>query len=131
MIQLNKVYIDAFDIFDSLFPNPFNELERIDEASLKSKVDEQNENYSVTLEVPGFEENEIDIEVHDGLLNIKAEHSEKPEHLCFYKKVNRSWTLPKNVKSEEIQAKLKNGILTVLVPKGSLPEPKKVKLLSG
>lgn len=131
MIQLRKRHIDPFDIFDSLFPNPFDDVERIDGASLKSKVDVQGENYSVTLEVPGFEESEIDIEVRDGLLNIKAEHDEKSEHQYFYKKVNRAWTLPKDVKSEEIQAKLKNGILTVLVPKGGLPEPKKVKLLSG
>ena len=104
---------------------------KVDGAALQSRVDVQDENYSVTLEVPGFDESEIDIEVRDGLLYIKAEHDEKSEHQHFYKKVNRSWTLPRGVKSEEIQAKLKNGILTVLVPKREVTEHKKVKLLSG
>lgn len=131
MIQLRKKYNDPFEIFDYMMSDLFNPAfgKKFDGTALQSKVDVQNENYSVTLEVPGFDESEIDIEVHDGLLYIRAEHDEKSEHQHFYKKVNRSWTIPKDVKSEEIQAKLKNGILTVLIPRTGLSEPKKVKLL--
>src|SRR5690606_33229076 len=131
MIQLRKRYTEPFDIFNYMISDLLDpDLgKKVDGAALQSRVDVQNENYSLTLEVPGFDESEIDIEVHDGLLYIRAEHDEKSEHQHFYKKVNRSWTIPKDVKSEEIQAKLKNGILTVLIPRTGLSEPKKVKLL--
>ena len=56
-------------LFDSMFQLPWYEKE----DHLKSKVDSNNECIIFTLEVPGFEENEIDIELKDRNLQITAE----------------------------------------------------------
>jgi HSP20 family protein len=121
---------DPFDLFNAFFADPF--MDRNDGLSLKSHVEDTEKNYTFTVEVPGFDEKEIDIEVKDRNLTITAEHkegTEGTESRHFHSKVQRAWSLPRGVNEDDVAATLKNGVLTVVVPKKEIPEGKKIKLL--
>ena len=80
--------------------------------------------------VPGVKEEDLNIEVQDGVLTISAEtryeHEDKQENWhrreLRYGKFSRSVRLPEDVKSDEADAQLENGMLTVTIPKKS-PSP--------
>lgn len=89
---------------------------------------------------PGFDKNEVEVNVHNGVLEIKGEKHEKEEekgkkksyvlresHTSFY----RSVALPKYADGDNIKASFKNGVLKVVVPFKELPQPKKVTIEEG
>ena len=69
-------------------------------------------NYSIAVEVPGFEGDEISIEHSDDTLRVSASSK--------YRKLFKTWFVP-NADPEKITAKLKNGILSIDVPKKEIP----------
>ncbi len=102
-------------MFEALFTDPFSN--RGDGVSLKTLVENLGNNYVFTLELPGFDDSEIDIQVHNGQLNIVAEHAKDAKGKFFHTCVQRTWSLPEPVDQDGVDAKLRNGILTVKVPK--------------
>ena len=80
--------------------------------------------------VPGVKEEDLNIEVQDGVLTISAEtryeHEDKQENWhrreLRYGKFSRSVRLPEDVKFDEADAQLENGMLTVTIPRKS-PSP--------
>jgi len=92
--------------------------------------------YEVVMELPGVEEKDIDVQVHDGVLTIKgekrSEKEEKGKSFYFsersYGSFQRSFRLPEDVQQDAIGAHIKDGVLTVRVPKAqpSTPEPTKI-----
>jgi len=90
-------------------------------------ISETDEALVLVAEVPGFAQEDIAVEVHDGLLTIKGERREEVDETKErYRRVERfkgaferSFTLPSSVDSEGIQARLQNGLLEVTLPKAS------------
>jgi len=80
---------------------------------------------TVTAELPGMDQKEIDVSVHDGVLTISGEkkvgkeekgtdyHYIERSYGCF----SRSFSLPDTVETEKIGAAYKDGVLTVTLPK--------------
>ena len=90
-----------------------------------TNVKDEGDKYSLTAELPGLDKGDIEISVHDGLLEIKGEQKEELEekkegfvrreyHGSSY---HRSFTIPENVDEKHIDAKLDKGILTLKLPK--------------
>ena len=86
-----------------------------------------------TAEFPGFEKDEIDISVNDGRLSISAERQFTEEkdtkhHRVerWYGKFYRSFLLPKSADAEKISANLKNGVLTLTLPKKEEAKPRQI-----
>lgn len=48
-----------------------------------------------------------------------------------YQKFSRSFTLPEDVEAEKVSAEVKNGVLTVTMPRKALPEPKRIAIKSA
>lgn len=86
---------------------------------------DEGDAFVVTVDVPGFERDEIDLYVADETLWIECERSdatdeEEESYLRRERRhasVRRSVGLPAPVEPDEVSAKLRNGILTVTVPK--------------
>lgn len=87
--------------------------------------------YRITMELPGVEEKDIDLSVNDGLLTVKGEknteHEEKSETWFFterqYGAFSRSFRLPADADADNIDAKLKDGVLSLTIPKRETAEP--------
>lgn len=115
---------DPFNMFEAIFSDPFTD--RTDGVSLKTLVENVGNNYVFTLELPGFDEQEIDIQVRNGQLQIIAEHGKDAKGNFFHTCVQRTWSLPETVDQDNVEAVLKNGILTVKIPKKEMAQVKKI-----
>jgi HSP20 family protein len=94
------------------------------------------------VHVPGFNKDEIDVQVHNGMLEIKGEHTSKEEEKD--KKSKRSYmvresresfyrrlALPKHADGDNVKADFNNGVLKVQIPFKELPKPKRIEISSG
>ena len=119
-----KFYLD--DLFDNFITSR-------DNNNMKCDIYEKGGNYHIEMDIPGFDKNDISIEVKDGYLTISAEKNEednKEEKNYIrkersYGKYERSFYLG-DLDSENIEAEFNNGILKVTVPKKEVVENKKV-----
>ncbi len=129
---------DIFDRFDRLFedfelPSLFEEKEAWVPAF---DVIEKEKEYVVTAEVPGIDPKDIDITISNGILTIKGEkkreQESKDENYYYmerqYGTFQRSFRLPDEVKTDEVDAKYKNGVLTLVLPKAHVGNVKKIEI---
>ncbi|RCK77974.1 MAG: Heat shock protein, Hsp20 family [Candidatus Ozemobacter sibiricus] len=86
--------------------------------------------YQATLEVPGVDPHDIKVEVRQGNLYITGEKKQEQEtrdrdHYRIeraYGQFRRVLTLPEDADAEKIEARCRNGVLTVTIPRVKLPE---------
>ncbi len=96
-------------------------------ASMRTDVTEQDGEYCLDAELPGFNKEDINIELNDSILTITASHKdssdEKNEEGRYIRRerrsssYQRSFSVAQNIKPEDITARYENGILTVHIPK--------------
>ncbi|WP_373675229.1 Hsp20/alpha crystallin family protein [Halopenitus sp. H-Gu1] len=97
-------------------------------SSVTIDLEDKDEELVLTAELPGFDEDDIDIRVTDRTLRIEAEHEEKEEEEeeeegkyirreRRHASAVRSIPLPEAVEADEISATYNNGILTIRMPK--------------
>jgi len=90
-------------------------------------------------ELPGLGKDDVDVEIDDGVLTISGERrfTETVEEGRFtrieraYGKFSRSISLPQGVKSDQIAASFRDGVLEVTVPKAEEVRPRKVAIEVG
>ncbi len=95
--------------------------------------------YVFTADLPGLEEKDLDITCSGKRLTIsgkrEAEHEDETDnyYVCerSYGSFTRSFTVPEGIDTDHIQAKLNNGVLSLLVPKTTEAQTKKISLLGG
>jgi len=93
-------------------------------------VAESDNEYRVTVELPGLDQNDIDLHLSNDSLTIKGEKKEQHEDKgSNYYRMERSYgtfhrtiPLPQEVDHDNVSATFKNGVLAVTLPK--LPEIK-------
>ena len=121
-----KFYLD--DFFDDFtLPNmPKMEL-------MKTDVYQKGGNIHIEMDVPGFNKEDIKIDVEDGILTIEAEKSESKEDKegkNYYRRERTYGSFKRqfnvgSVKEHEINAKFHNGVLKISFPKEEKKETKK------
>ena len=127
-----KNYLD--DMFDDMFNAPFWGGTGMREVSaMKTDIKETEDGYEIDMELPGFAKEDINADLKDGYLTIRATHSsdheEKDEGKRYIRKerysghYERSFYVGEAVTEEDIKAKFKDGILTMGIPKKE-PQPK-------
>ncbi len=88
-------------------------------------VVESDNSFELELAVPGMKKEDFIIEVNEGILTISSENEMEKEveeknytrKEYSYNSFSRSFTLPKNVNAEKIEARYENGILHMFLPK--------------
>lgn len=133
------------DPFATMLDKFFNEplgfdtptaLTRLEEGILPVDVSENDTHVTVRTSVPGFRKEDIEAEVHDNVLTIKAQHKEEKEEKNerYYRKElrfgssSRRVALPSQVLDKDIGAELKDGVLTLRMPKAMRELPKKIRI---
>ena len=123
-------------------PSLFDSLEDLwgtsQEAGWSPAVDiyENKDSLIIKAELPGIEQDKIDVSVQGDLLTIKGERKKesevKEENYYRLERVSgsfqRSFTLPANVDATKISAAYKGGILELKVPKAEEAKPKQIKI---
>ncbi len=75
---------------------------------------EQDDAFVLTVDMPGFERDEISVAWDDGRLNVSAEHVDEAHERR--KTYHRTFRLPKEIDVDEISASYRNGVLEVTLP---------------
>lgn len=116
-----------------------SELSQLFEAPLTGwlpalDVQENKDNYTVRVEVPGLRREDIEVALEDGALTISGERktetpvegTEVHRQERFYGKFARVITLPTVVAADKVKAQYKDGILTVTLAKAEEAKPKQI-----
>ncbi|GMI82050.1 hypothetical protein like AT1G52560 [Hibiscus trionum] len=94
-------------------------------SQLMARVKEQDDCYKLRYDMPGLTKEDVKITIDNGVLNIKGEHEEEEEEGSddehwsgrSYGYYNTSLVLPDDAKVDDIKAELKDGVLSIIVPK--------------
>lgn len=127
--------------------NPWQVLDQIQKEALQQSnsnlkrwhpatdINESENNYQITVDLPGIKPEDVNIEVHENRLTIKGERktSLKQEHKTHYNErvygnFNRTFKLPKDANDGNIEANFEHGVLTIGIPKLAKAQPRKVTI---
>ena len=99
-------------------------------------VRETNEHVILTAELPGLEPEDVEVTLQDQILSIsgqrtleKAAEGENVRRVeRSYGSFSRSFTLPATVKTDKVDAKFENGLLSISLPKVEESKPRKIAI---
>ena len=122
-------------MFEDFAPN-FWTGSNVADVRCKMNLAETKDGFELTVELPGLEEKDVNVEVSDGLLTVsgekKFESEQKDKNYRMvergYGSFSRSIELPAGVKADQIKAALAKGVLTVTIPAAPKAEPKKIEV---
>ena len=97
---------------------------------------EREEGVEITIEMPGVDAKDVEVTVEDGVLSIKGERQfEDAAEGETYHRVEssfgafeRRFTVPTSVNPGKIEARFKNGLMTLALPKREESKPRTVKV---
>lgn len=121
------------DEFNSLIDKFWSGNAREHFGSLNWGVDfdENQTEYVVRAEAPGFDANDFDIQVQGNNLVVSAEHKKEQEDekngsIYHYGRFQRSMPLPHGAEVDKISARYHSGVLELHVPKGEEAKGKRI-----
>lgn len=100
-------------------------------------ISETEKNFEISLAAPGLARKDFNVSVDDHILTISSEKKEEKEtkekdftrQEYSYSSFSRSFSLPENVKDDDVNAKYEDGVLKVTLAKKSLTAPKAKKAI--
>ena len=131
---------NSFDLFDNFFGDD-DFFPKKEHNLMKTDIKEKKDKYEIVMDLPGYEKENINLELNNGYLEISAkvekeENSDEEEKFVrrerYYGECTRSFYVGEDINEEDINAEFKNGTLLVEVPKKEekteLPETKKIQI---
>ncbi len=99
-------------------------------------ISEDENNYTLHLDLPGVKKDDVKISYADGQLNISGERKmEKESKDSKYHRMERAFgkyyrtfTLPQQIHADKIDAEFKDGQLIITVPKSEEAKPKEIPI---
>ena len=109
------------------------------EGQLAVDVYETEDKLVVKARTAGVNKEDLDVSISDGILTISGTLSSGDDtevsnwHIqeCYWGEFSRTVALPVAVKEDEASAALKDGVLTIAVPKKPEAQPKKIPIATG
>lgn len=129
--RMNRLFDESLSSFgekeEKLFPGTWSPAVDIYETP---------EEFIIKAELPGIDINDIDIEIKDNTLVLKGEKrfekrvTKENYHRMemFYGPFQRSFTLPNIFQHAKTKAKLKDGVLEIILPKTEFKKTKKIEV---
>lgn len=118
----------GLDIFDEVFNDPF--FSKKETKLMKTDVKEIDGNYELQIDIPGYDKEDIKIELEDGYITVTATTNTENEESNgkyiqrerFSGACSRSYYAGENIDEKDIKASFKNGILKITFPKEATPK---------
>lgn len=129
----NNSLNSLFDDFErSFFP-----VDRSQMPAFRTDIKDEGDHFLLEADLPGFQKEDIDLHLQDGLLTITAKHDETTEnkdengkYVCRERRVGsvtRSFNVS-GIQEDAISASYENGVLKLTLPKQGEPEPQSRKI---
>jgi len=121
LLPFRNLLTDFFNADDLTFDRLWNR-----EWSMPAvNIAETDKTFELELAAPGMRKNDFKVKIENGMLNISAEREEEKKENqknytrreYSYNSFNRSFTLPENVKEEDIKAHYEDGVLKLTLAK--------------
>ena len=108
---------------------------RVAEASPSTNLYDCRDHFEIRAEVPGLSKEDMNIKIQGNYLELNGTRkSDAPEGYKAHRverntaSFTRSFTLPADVGVEKVEVSLKNGILTMTLPKSEAAKPKQIDI---
>ena len=137
--QMGRIFDDFFGDFHqgwSMTPSreDFSTLERTLSPSMD--ISENENEYLISAELPGMDEKDLDISLHENVLRIRGEkkadkeEKKKDYHLIerSYGRIERSIPLPEDIDQNRVSASFKKGVLEISIPKTEISKREAQKI---
>ncbi|MBR4471568.1 MAG: Hsp20/alpha crystallin family protein [Erysipelotrichaceae bacterium] len=121
-----KYFPRNLDVFDDMFDGFFAKEPVYNNSVMRTDVFEKDGYYNLDIELPGYQKEDVQMELIDGYLNIKATHNVSSEEKDAkgnlirserrFGSCSRSFYVGENIKAEDVKAKFENGILNIVLP---------------
>ena len=129
----NNSLNSLFDEFErSFFP-----VDRSQMPAFRTDIKDEGDHFLLEADLPGFQKEDIDLHLQDGVLTITAKHDETVEnkdeggkYVCRERRVGnftRSFNVS-GIREDAISASYENGVLKLTLPKEGEPEPQSRKI---
>ena len=122
----------GFGFFDEVFDDFFKPVfYGVKENSMKTDIKETETEYELSVDMPGYNKEDITLSLDNGYLKVEAKREEKEEDKDNFIRRERSYSCARSyyvgesVTEEDIKAKYDNGTLTLKVPKVQKEIPQK------
>lgn len=127
--RMNRVFPD----FDRWYGGDYGWMAK--ESFPATNLYDTGDHLELRAEVPGLEKDDINIKIQGNYLEISGiRKSDAPEGYRSHRiergtaSFSRSFTLPSDVDADKAKASLKNGVLTLILPKAEAAKPKKITI---
>ena len=133
--------MSLFDDVEQMISQAFNYPLRTENGSLSysplMNINEANDEYLVTMDLPGVEKKDVEIKVSDGYLTISGERkivnqdseNNRVRYESAHGAFSRSFELSTDIIVDKIKAKFKNGVLTINIPTAEKVKPEVRKIV--
>ena len=131
MIPFDRRDDNLFDIFDN-FEKKFFGNTNATLPAFRTDIRDQGDKFLLEAELPGFNKEDISLELKDGILTIKAEHKENSDQTDdkgqYLRRERRYGSFARSfdvsgIDETAITAAYNNGILELTLPKQTPVEP--------
>jgi len=117
---------------DDMFPASGRKTFKTMPSIMRTDIKETEDQYVLSVELPGFNKEDVKLSLKDGYLNISAtaqsEDEEKEGKFLRRERytgaMTRSFYVGEDINEEDVKAKFSNGVLTLSLPKEA---PKKIE----
>lgn len=113
-----------FDLWEEMFKDPF--FSNHESKVMRTDIKENSDSYDIVVDLPGYEKENIKVDIEDGYLTItatmdsKVEDNEKGKFVRrerYFGECSRSFYVGEELEADDIKASFKNGTLKLEVPK--------------
>ena len=126
----------AWDPFRDMMPRLWRGMDERPAFIPAFDVRETKDGYVFKADVPGFREQDIDINVTGNRLTVSGKREseqvdESDTYYCCERSAGaftRTFTLPEGANAEQVRAELKDGVLSLHAPKSAEAQPKKIAI---
>ncbi len=103
------------------------------EGTLRINVREDEDAYVLSALVPGINADELNIQVLEDVVHIKAEQKVEADGNYLVRELpagslSRTLRLPASIDAEHVEADVTNGVLTLRLPKAESARPKQIRI---
>lgn len=120
-------------LFEDFFERPTGDFGSFTPAADLYETDEA---FTVEMELPGFDRDDIDVTVEQGMLTVSgrraAETEDRDESYHLRERsvgrFSRSFSLPASINADDVKARFENGVLRVDMPKAAEAKTRKIEV---
>lgn len=119
----SDVWDDFFSDFDRMVDSIMRPLAATSTFSLAGDVQETEDHYLLSFDLPGVRKQDLKVEIKDHQLMISGERRDK--------KFQRIFTLPATINADKVEAHYEDGVLNIALPKTEKAKGRRIEIQSG